>query len=188
MRKPRSEPLASLRTPVAVIARSAAHLDLASLSRSQRWRLLRRSVVPNQVIARGLNAGLETGLAQLLHLPRDEARAIALRLATRDAMLRLALQTRLAYLGSHGTAGQTRSFLRLIPRVDEQISSAFAPLLSTHPELRPWIARAKARFLQNPKSVLDHITGAISDSDVQLKGGGHELAIFETLADKQLSK
>ena len=40
-----------------------------------------------------------------------------------------------------------------------RITSAFEPLLTQHPELRPWIERAKSNLVANPGNVLAHIDG-----------------------------
>jgi hypothetical protein len=187
MRRPRNQQRVSIRSPAAVIPQLAKHIDVADLPPPERRRLIEAAVLLNGIIARCRGPELASGIAELLHLPPEEVRKIALKYFDCRLFLQDALRARLVYLALHAPAGQTRSFLKLIPKVDERISSAFDALLSRHPELRRCINNAKANFKRNPQETLDHVLGDTSDSRVQLSGGGHVLAMFEGLADAQLS-
>ena len=124
---------------------------------------------------------------ELLHLSAEEARRVVLAYTSYDQQLRIALRQRLMHLSANATKDHIRSFLRLVPRMRRRITSAFEPLLTQHPELRPWIERAKSNLVANPGNVLAHIDGE-TETGWQLSGGGHHLPGFETLADVALSE
>ena len=125
MRRRPNNQIELLRNPGELIPKLASHIDVAALSPSQRWRLMRRAPFFANVIAKPTGLDFKRGLSELLDISREEARKVALTFTGLDRYTRTALQVRLTHLGIHAPADQVRSFLKLVPRISERISSAF---------------------------------------------------------------
>jgi len=169
------------------MASLATHIDIAGVAAKRRWTLIREAALLNWRVSTTGGTALGGGLDELLHLPTEEAHNIALAYTACEPYLQTALRARLEHLSTYATHRQKQLFLKLIPRVGERLPSAFEPVLTEHPELRPSIESAKLYVLREPGEVLGHIDG-LTHSGSQLSAGGHVLSTFETLADEALSK
>jgi len=187
MRQRLKSEIALLRNPGELFTKLASHFDVHRLPPNLRRRLLRRAAPFVDMIVEPEGLGIKRGLAELLNVSLQEAREIAFTYSAQDKTGRMALQARLTHLGTLAPVSQARSFLQLVPKVREPIASAFEPLLTQHPDLRPWIQSARSHLVRYPNSVLRHIDGE-THSGSELTGGGHLLETFEKLADVALSK
>jgi EndoU nuclease-like protein len=142
------------------------------------------------LLASALDNRAPEQMAKLLGVSAASARSIVSSYVKCDHFHRDVVRARLKHLLKNGHVTQAHSFLKLVARFDDEPPPMFEPFLTQHPDLQPWIRKARLLLRKSPRELLKHIAG-VTISGSQLKAGGHRLSAIERLADnavKSLSK